>query len=188
MGLFNVCGTQRRAVLCSCHVHAGSPCSAGQHPALPCCGVQHNSLGVLRAVLGGGGGVGSDSQGLLGLCGRRDGTPRCGQGWGGRGAVLAVPPPELSIPPPPHLWRCPPPHSVQFCLQQLLLLYCGGCNTDVSSKACSSASPSLGIAQPPPNPHSMSSGSPSPLCPAVWAQRAPTSPSLEAITPSIHSA
>ena len=134
-----------------------------------------------------GGGVGSDSQGLLGLCGRRDGTPRCGQGWGGRGAVLAVPPPELSIP-PPHLWRCPPPHSVQFCLQQLLLLYCGGCNTDVSSKACSSASPSLGVAQPPPNPHSMSSGSPSPLCPTVWAQRAPTSPSLEAITPSIHSA
>lgn len=134
-----------------------------------------------------GGGVGSDSQGLLGLCGRRDGTPRCGQGWWGRGAVLAVPPPELSIPPPPPLALPPAPLSAVLpaAIAVALLWWLQYRCVQQSLQQCL---PLPGHRSAPPNPHSMSSGSPSPLCPAVWAQRAPTSPSLEAITPSIHSA
>lgn len=138
-------------MLCSCHVHAGSPCSAGQHPALPCYGVQHNSLGVLRAVLGGGGG-GIRLPGVVGSVWTKGWDPQVWSGMVGTWGCPGCATPRAQHPPPPHLWRCPPPHSVQFCLQQLLLLYCGGCNTDVSSKACSSASPSLGIAQPPQTP------------------------------------
>lgn len=71
-------------------------------------------------------------------------TPRDGVREGGDMGLC-----HLQSSAPPHPYHCPPPHSVQSCLQQLALLYCGGCNTDVSSKACSSVSPSLGIIQPP---------------------------------------
>lgn len=98
-----------------------------------------------------GGGCGIRLPGVVGSVWTKGWDPQVWSGMVGTWGCPGCATPRAQHP-PPHLWRCPPPHSVQFCLQQLLLLYCGGCNTDVSSKACSSASPSLGIAQPPQTP------------------------------------
>lgn len=186
LGLFNVCGTQRRAVLCSCHVHAGSPCSAGQHPALPCYGVQHNSLGVLRAVLGRGGG-GIRLPGVVGSVWTKGWDSQVWSGMGGTWGCPGCATPRAQHPPPPPLALPPAPLSTVLpaAIAVALLWWLQYRCVQQSLQQCL---PLPGHRSAPPNPHSMSSGSPSPLCPAVWAQRVPTSPSLEAITPSIHSA
>lgn len=136
-GLFDVYGTQSCLLAaCPCHVHVGTE----QHPT-------PSMLWGAALLL-----WGAQSSAGKGVWGP---TPRDGIRDGGDMGLC-----HLQSSAPPHPYHCPPPHSVQSCLQQLALLYCGGCNTDASSKACSSASPSLGIIQPPWTP-------PFPLYPAV---------------------